>query len=99
MAKVAWIGLGVMGYPMAGHIRKKGGHDLTVYNRNGAKAEAWAKEHPEERLGGMGAVIESENLRGWEKRPLWPTTKLNLIGHTPEGRQLRLYWFADFTLD
>ena len=45
MAKVAWIGLGVMGYPMAGHIRKKGGHDLTVYNRNGAKAEAWTKEH------------------------------------------------------
>ena len=36
MAKVAWIGLGVMGYPMAGHIRKKGGHDLTVYNRNSA---------------------------------------------------------------
>jgi 3-hydroxyisobutyrate dehydrogenase-like beta-hydroxyacid dehydrogenase len=45
MAKVAWIGLGVMGYPMAGHIRKKGNHDLTVYNRNGAKAEAWAKEY------------------------------------------------------
>jgi 3-hydroxyisobutyrate dehydrogenase len=45
MAKVAWIGLGVMGYPMAGHIRKKGGHDLTVYNRNRAKAEAWTKEY------------------------------------------------------
>jgi 3-hydroxyisobutyrate dehydrogenase len=45
MAKVAWIGLGVMGYPMAGHIRKKGGHELTVYNRNGAKAEAWANEY------------------------------------------------------
>jgi len=45
MAKVAWIVLGVMGYPMAGHIRKKGGHDLTVYNRNGAKAEAWVKEY------------------------------------------------------
>jgi 3-hydroxyisobutyrate dehydrogenase len=45
MAKVAWIGLGVMGYPMAGHLRKKGGHDLTVYNRNAAKAEAWVKEH------------------------------------------------------
>src|SRR5262245_14317637 len=44
MAKVAWIGLGVMGYPMAGHIRRKGGHDLTVYNRNAAKAEAWSKE-------------------------------------------------------
>jgi 3-hydroxyisobutyrate dehydrogenase len=45
MAKVAWIGLGVMGYPMAGHLRKKGGHDLTVYNRNAAKADAWVKEH------------------------------------------------------
>ena len=45
MAKVAWIGLGVMGYPMAGHILKKGGHDLTVYNRNAAKAQAWVKQH------------------------------------------------------
>src|SRR5690606_4841906 len=45
MAKVAWIGLGVMGYPMAGHILKKGGHDLVVYNRNTAKAEAWVKEY------------------------------------------------------
>lgn len=45
MAKVAWIGLGVMGYPMAGHLAKKGGHDLTVYNRNGAKAEAWVREY------------------------------------------------------
>ena len=44
MAKVAWIGLGVMGYPMAGHIRKKGGHDLVVYNRSGDKAEKWVTE-------------------------------------------------------
>ena len=55
MAKVAWIGLGVMGYPMAGHIRKKGGHDLTVYNRNSAKAEAWAKQH-----GGKAAPTPAE---------------------------------------
>jgi 3-hydroxyisobutyrate dehydrogenase-like beta-hydroxyacid dehydrogenase len=45
MAKVAWIGLGVMGYPMAGHLLKKGGHDLVVYNRTAAKAQAWVKEH------------------------------------------------------
>ena len=45
MAKVAWIGLGVMGYPMAGHLLKKGGHEITVYNRNAAKAQAWVKEH------------------------------------------------------
>ncbi|SCZ58120.1 3-hydroxyisobutyrate dehydrogenase [Epibacterium ulvae] len=44
MAKVAFLGLGVMGYPMAGHL-KKAGHDVTVYNRTTAKAEAWAKEY------------------------------------------------------
>src|ERR1041385_573204 len=44
MAKVAFLGLGVMGYPMAGHLKTKGGHDVTVYNRNTAKSEAWAKE-------------------------------------------------------
>ncbi|HXI36709.1 MAG TPA: NAD(P)-binding domain-containing protein, partial [Burkholderiales bacterium] len=45
MAKVAFLGLGVMGYPMAGHLAKKGGHDVTVFNRTRAKAEQWAKEH------------------------------------------------------
>ena len=44
MTKAAFIGLGVMGYPMAGHLAKAG-HDITVYNRTTAKAEAWAKEH------------------------------------------------------
>ena len=44
MAKVAFIGLGVMGYPMAGHLKVKGGHDVTVYNRTSAKAEKWAAE-------------------------------------------------------
>jgi 3-hydroxyisobutyrate dehydrogenase len=41
MANVAFLGLGVMGYPMAGHLAKRGGHTLTVYNRTTAKAEAW----------------------------------------------------------
>ena len=45
MAKVAFLGLGVMGYPMAGHLKNKGGHELTVYNRTAAKAEAWVKEY------------------------------------------------------
>jgi len=45
MAKAAFLGLGVMGYPMAGHLLKKGGHDVTVYNRTRAKAEQWAKEY------------------------------------------------------
>jgi len=44
MAKVAFIGLGVMGYPMAGHLKAKGGHEVSVYNRTFAKAEKWAAE-------------------------------------------------------
>jgi 3-hydroxyisobutyrate dehydrogenase-like beta-hydroxyacid dehydrogenase len=44
MAKVAFIGLGVMGFPMAGHLKEKGGHDVTVYNRTAAKASDWAKK-------------------------------------------------------
>ena len=44
MAKVAFIGLGVMGFPMAGHLKTKGGHDVTVYNRTPAKAAAWAEK-------------------------------------------------------
>ena len=44
MTKTAFIGLGVMGYPMAGHMAAKG-HDVTVYNRTAAKAEKWAEEH------------------------------------------------------
>ena len=41
MAKVAFLGLGVMGYPMAGHLKNKGGHEVTVFNRTAAKAEKW----------------------------------------------------------
>jgi 3-hydroxyisobutyrate dehydrogenase len=52
MANVAWIGLGVMGYPMAGHLAKKGGHNLTVYNRNPDKSAAWVAE-----FGGKSAAI------------------------------------------
>ena len=44
MASVAFIGLGVMGYPMAGHLRTKGGHEVTVYNRTTARAEEWVAE-------------------------------------------------------
>ena len=42
MAKVAFLGLGVIGFPMAAHLVKKGGHEVTVYNRTAAKAKEWA---------------------------------------------------------
>ena len=60
MAKCAFIGLGVMGYPMAGHLKAKG-HDVTVYNRTASKADAWAKEH-----GGVSAPTPAEAARGAE---------------------------------
>lgn len=60
MAKIAFLGLGVMGYPMAGHLVAKG-HDVTVYNRTTAKAEAWAAEH-----GGKFGVTPREAAEGAE---------------------------------
>ena len=60
MAKVAFLGLGVMGFPMAGHLRAKG-HDVTVWNRSAAKAEAWGTRH-----GGARAPTAAEAAAGAE---------------------------------
>jgi 3-hydroxyisobutyrate dehydrogenase len=59
MAKVAFIGLGVMGFPMAGHLATKGGHEVTVYNRNAAKAKAWT-----EKFGGRAAATPKAAAEG-----------------------------------
>jgi 3-hydroxyisobutyrate dehydrogenase len=58
MAKVAFIGLGVMGFPMAGHLARAG-HDVMVYNRTRAKAEAWVAKH-----GGRRADTPAEAAAG-----------------------------------
>ncbi|MGB3280038.1 MAG: NAD(P)-dependent oxidoreductase [Pseudorhodobacter sp.] len=74
MAKVAFLGLGVMGYPMAGHLAAKG-HEVTVYNRTAAKSEAWIAQHggrsaptPREAAVGqdfvMACVGNDDDLRG-----------------------------------
>ncbi len=60
MAKCAFIGLGVMGYPMAGHLQKAG-HDVTVYNRTSAKADKWVSE-----FGGSSAPTPAEAAKGAE---------------------------------
>lgn len=57
-AKVAFLGLGVMGFPMAGHL-SKAGHTVTVYNRTFEKAEAWVKE-----FGGQAARTPKEAAQG-----------------------------------
>ncbi len=58
--KVAFLGLGVMGYPMAGHL-KKAGHDVTVYNRTAAKAARWVEQY-----GGKSASTPREAAAGAE---------------------------------
>ena len=58
MATVAFLGLGVMGYPMAGYLAK-GGHDVRVYNRTSAKADKWVKEH-----GGTACATPAEAATG-----------------------------------
>lgn len=58
MAKVAFLGLGVMGYPMAGHL-KKAGHEVTVYNRTAAKSEKWTAE-----FGGSMAHTPAKAAKG-----------------------------------
>jgi 3-hydroxyisobutyrate dehydrogenase-like beta-hydroxyacid dehydrogenase len=58
MAKTAFLGLGVMGYPMAGHL-KRAGHEVAVWNRTTSKAEAWTKDY-----GGRTAASPAEAARG-----------------------------------
>jgi 3-hydroxyisobutyrate dehydrogenase len=60
VAKIAFLGLGVMGYPMAGHLQSAG-HDVTVYNRSGAKAKKWVEQH-----GGALAKTPREAAEGAE---------------------------------
>ncbi|WP_412049263.1 NAD(P)-dependent oxidoreductase [Hoeflea sp. Naph1] len=59
MATVAFIGLGVMGYPMAGHLKNKGGHELRVYNRTAAKAHKWVEE-----FGGTACELPADAAKG-----------------------------------
>ena len=61
MAKIAFLGLGVMGFPMAGHIAAAG-HDVTVYNRTSAKAEAWAVQHFGERAATPAAAAKGADF-------------------------------------
>ncbi len=62
MAKVAFLGLGVMGYPMAGHLKNKGGHDVTVYNRTATKAEKWVKEYGGKSASTPKAAAEGQDI-------------------------------------
>jgi 3-hydroxyisobutyrate dehydrogenase len=75
MAKVAFLGLGVMGFPMAGHLAAAG-HDVTVYNRTRAKAESWVAKH-----GGKLAETPARAADGAE-------LVFSCVGHDPDLREV-----------
>jgi len=77
MAKVAFLGLGVMGYPMARHLKAKG-HAVTVYNRTEAKAERWAAEN-----GGRSAPTPRAAAEGQE-------IVFSCVGNDDDLRQVML---------
>jgi 3-hydroxyisobutyrate dehydrogenase len=76
--KLAFIGLGVMGSPMAGHLVSKGGHEVTVYNRTRAKAEAWAAKH-----GGKFAQTPAQAAEG-------AAIVFSCVGDDPDLREVAL---------
>jgi hypothetical protein len=61
--------------------------------------ESWAAAHPEERVGGFGGIIESNELKAARNLPYWAQWGFGLIGFNPDGRQIRLAWFDHFRLD
>ena len=72
MAKVAFLGLGVMGYPMAGHLKGKGAHAVTVYNRTSAKAEKWVAQHG-------GELRRRPSRRRRARTSSWPASATTMI--------------------
>ena len=78
MAKLAFIGMGVMGYPMAGHLAAKGGHEVTVYNRTRTKAQAWAAK-----FGGRAADTPAAAAQGAE-------IVFSCVGDDPDVREVAL---------
>jgi 3-hydroxyisobutyrate dehydrogenase len=77
MANVAFLGLGVMGFPMAGWLAKKG-HNVTVFNRTAAKAEKWCKQH-----GGKAAATPAAAAEGAE-------IVFSCVGDDPDLREIAL---------
>ena len=77
-----------------GHRRTHAAIALAVGSRE--IIERWAAEHPAERVGGMLGIVENRDLGPPLLEPYWPTTRLTLIGFTPDGRQVRAYWFPHF---
>jgi GNAT superfamily N-acetyltransferase len=79
------------------HRRMRVATGLTLYSR--ALLQAWAGEHPDAQLGGLGALVGGAELAERATQGFWPQTKFILAGFRADGRQLRISWFEDFLLE
>ncbi|HYD13245.1 MAG TPA: hypothetical protein VEC11_10395 [Allosphingosinicella sp.] len=70
---------------------------LTLYSRD--LLERWSRDNPGERIAGLGACVEGEELAERSRQPYWPQTRFILAGYGPDGRQLRISWFDDYRTD
>lgn len=79
MATVAFLGLGVMGFPMAGHLAKAG-HNVTVYNRTGEKAEKWLETYADDAAGELYTAPTPPVPRQMQTSflPAWARTRMSL---------------------
>lgn len=66
---------------------------LAVYTRD--LIEQWAEAHPEQGLAGVAVVIENQEIAARLREPYWPVTRLGLVGHMKDGRQIRVAWFRN----
>lgn len=64
-----------------------------------ALLESWSAANPNERLAGIGGIVESPDLLVAQRQPYWPWPRMGVVGFTADGRQVRVSWFRDFRLD
>jgi len=72
---------------------------LAMFPRSLDALEAWAAANPAKRVAGVGGIIEAPELAAFQRVPHWPETRFHLIGFTPDGRQIRVRWFRNASLD
>ena len=77
--------------------RGRAGLALALYSRD--LIARWSSDHPDERVAGLGAIVESPDLIARQREPVWPQTGFVLVGYTKDGRQIRVSWFENFRLD
>ena len=98
MARVAFLGLGIMGYPMAGHLKNKGGHEVTVYNRTAAKAAKWIDQYGGRSASTPKAAAEGQDFIMCCVGNDSDLREVTLVRLTPVSEQMVLSFIAEKVL-